>query len=282
VLVYFFSVALALDRFCWRRSALLLFIVGATALTIHGEMNFSCTGFAIQGTSIICESMKLTLQSYALSVTGKRLDAFTYVTLVAPLVILVLSVLVSILCCLGQGVPKALQMPTLGEVLEYKWLLVASGCLAFGMNVSHAAFIKQSSAITFILTGVLLKDVLIVGAGAAFMGAQLSSMQVLGFSMQLLGILAWSLLKLDLKSDSESFLSSYLTRALSLAGGCPIIATPVGPSAPGLTSKTWAFPRVNSESSTVAPSTELTEDWEQLLEDGCPDESARELLAEAQ
>merc|ERR550525_951446 len=76
------------------------------------------------------------------------------------------------------------------------------------MNVVHAFFIKNSSAITFILTGVLLKDILIVIAGAMVLGDLISPMQIWGFGMQLIGILMWSLMKAgdqweELQSDSE-------------------------------------------------------------------------------
>ena len=53
---------------------------------------------------------------------------------------------------------EALSFPPWHRVVEYRWLLCANGCLAFAMNVVHALFIKSSSAITFILTGVLMKD----------------------------------------------------------------------------------------------------------------------------
>lgn len=281
VLVYLFSVALTLDYFSWKRGAVLLFIVSATVLTIHGEMHLSYEGFMIQGISIICESMKLTLQSYALSVTGKRLDALTYVLLVTPLVILVLGALLLAFQCLWPEGPNALQVPTLTEIFEYRWLLVASACLAFGMNVSHAAFIKQSSAITFILMGVLLKDVLIVGAGAAFMGDQLSSMQVVGFAMQLLGILVWSLMKLgstnDASKSTPECLPICLTRVLPLGGAYPHTHVPLDDSSPSPARKPGNLSRISSDStSTMVPSTETTDDWEQLLlEDGClEDESA--------
>lgn len=63
------------------------------------------------------------------------------------------------------------------------------------MNVAHALFIKRSSATTFILTGVIMKDVAIVVVGAAVLGELLSPVQVVGFTMQLVAILVWSWMK---------------------------------------------------------------------------------------
>lgn len=203
VLVYFFSLALSLDTFsCWR-TMVLVFIVAATGLTIHGEMQFSLTGFTIQGISMICESLKLTLQGYTLSSSGVRLDALTYVMLVAPLVLVVLSVLLLALSVV-PGCPEVLLLPPWSVVVEYRWLLLANGCLALAMNVTHAIFIKRSSATTFVLTGVVMKDAMIVFVGSTILGEFLSPVQVAGFAMQLAGVLVWSLAKAGESTDAPA------------------------------------------------------------------------------
>mmetsp|Transcript_57883 Transcript_57883/g.156142 ORF Transcript_57883/g.156142 Transcript_57883/m.156142 type:complete len:401 (-) Transcript_57883:126-1328(-) len=195
VLVYLFSLTLALEDFSWRRVAVLVFIVLATALTIRGEVRFSAFGCTIQGVSMLCESMKLTLQSYSLSSAGRRLDALTYVLLVSPMVLSVLGAMVLGLQVAWPSCPEALQLPPWHVVVQYKWLLIGNGMLAFAMNVSHALFIKNSSAITFILTGVVMKDVVIVSVASVVLGELLSGAQVLGFGMQLFGIFLWSMMK---------------------------------------------------------------------------------------
>uniref|UniRef100_A0A6T1DJV2 Sugar phosphate transporter domain-containing protein n=1 Tax=Alexandrium monilatum TaxID=311494 RepID=A0A6T1DJV2_9DINO len=195
VLVYLFSLALALERFSWRRALVLVWIAGATGLTIRGELDFSPGGFAIQGVSMLCESLKLTLQNYSLSAAGHRLDALTFVMLVAPLVLLALLALLAVLRVLWPERPGALTMPPWSVVAQLWPLLLANGCLAFAMNVAHALLIKWSSAMTFILTGVIMKDVVIVVVGAMILDELLSPLQVAGFAMQLVAILVWSLMK---------------------------------------------------------------------------------------
>jgi len=204
VLVYLFSLMMSLEHFSWTRACVLLFVLAATALTIHGELHFSPVGFTLQGVSIICESVKLTLQSYSLSATGRRLDALTYVLFLAPLVFLLLLGFLCSCWLLWPSRPEALVMPPWESILEYRWLLLANGLMAFGMNIAHALFIKNSSAITFILTGIILKDVMIVIVGAIVMGEELSHQQVIGFAMQLVGIVAWSMMKA--LPDKESIL----------------------------------------------------------------------------
>mmetsp|Transcript_137052 Transcript_137052/g.292713 ORF Transcript_137052/g.292713 Transcript_137052/m.292713 type:complete len:426 (-) Transcript_137052:94-1371(-) len=197
VLVYLFSLLLALERFSWKCALVLFFVASATALTIHGEMEFSPSGFALQGCSMFCEGLKLTLQSYSLAATGRRLDSLTYVMLVAPTVLVVLFVFLLFMRMLSPVVciPQALSLPGWEALAEYRWLLLGSGTLAFTANVSHASLIKNSSAIAFILAGVVMKDVLIVVVGSIVLGERLSVQQMVGFSMQLTGILAWSLMR---------------------------------------------------------------------------------------
>jgi len=197
VLVYVFSLVLSLETFATSRAVALGVIFGATALTIHGEMHFSPVGFGLQGVSMFCESIKLTLQSHSLSATGRRLDAFTYVLLVAPMVLAVLLSVMLGFCIFWPDRPEALGIPPLAVIIEYRWLLLASGLLAFAMQISHAAFMKNSSAITFILTGVVMKDVVIVSVCALFLGEELSPSQVIGFCLQLLGVLGWSMMKVS-------------------------------------------------------------------------------------
>jgi len=91
VLVYTFSLIAAMEKFSWRSCGILAFIIVATTMTIHGEVNFSMTGFAIQGISQLFESCKIVLQAMLLSHAGRKLDALTYVLIVMPLCAILLA-----------------------------------------------------------------------------------------------------------------------------------------------------------------------------------------------
>jgi hypothetical protein len=92
VLVYVFSLCLAIEKLSWRNVGLLACVLAATCLTIQGELNFSMQGFTLQFTSQFFESTKIVLQSLLLSHAGRKLDALTYVLLVMPLCGVVLGV----------------------------------------------------------------------------------------------------------------------------------------------------------------------------------------------
>jgi len=191
VLVYAFSLIACLEKFSWRSIGILAFITFATSLTIHGEMNFSMTGFIIQGTGQIFECCKIVLQCMLLSSAGRKLDALTYVMLVMPLC----AVLLTGGICLLMAFPhEHFLVPEMSQLVQWWPHLLANACIAFGLNVVIALFVKHSSAIAFILAGIL-KDAMIVATSIMILREMISILQFVGFGLQLVGILTWSLIK---------------------------------------------------------------------------------------
>lgn len=191
VLVYVFSLMAALERFSWRSVGILAFIICATTLTIHGEMNFSMTGFMIQGISQLFECCKIVLQAMLLSSAGRKLDALTYVMLVMPLCAIILGIGI----CTLTAFPHSHFMTPQWHDLQQWWPhLLANACIAFALNVVIALFVKHSSAVAFILAGIV-KDAMIVVAGGVLLREVITMVQYFGFAMQLFAIFFWSMFK---------------------------------------------------------------------------------------
>eukprot|EP00746_Dinoflagellata_sp_MGD_P017890 gnl/MRDRNA2_/MRDRNA2_141349_c0_seq1.p1 gnl/MRDRNA2_/MRDRNA2_141349_c0~~gnl/MRDRNA2_/MRDRNA2_141349_c0_seq1.p1 ORF type:complete len:366 (+),score=43.54 gnl/MRDRNA2_/MRDRNA2_141349_c0_seq1:135-1232(+) len=193
VLVYVLSLFVMLEHFKWRSVMILLFIIAATTMTIVGEVKFSYTGFAVQGASQLFECSKIVLQAVLLSEVagGKKLDAMSYVLVVAPLCFIELF---------GAGwalyfiVPDHSFKGVWPHLVNWWPYLIANSCIAFALNVVIALFIKHSSAVAFILAGIV-KDVIIVSVGCMMFSEHISILQGVGFTLQLVGILVWSLIK---------------------------------------------------------------------------------------
>lgn len=191
VLVYTFSLIAALEKFSWRSVGLLAFIIFATTLTIHGEVNFSWTGFLIQGAGQIFECCKIVLQAVLLTSAGRKLDALTYVMLVMPLC----AVLLGAGMCVLNFLPHEHFLTPSWRHLEQWWPhLLANACVAFVLNVVIAFFIKYASAVAFILAGII-KDAMIVATSCFFLREVVTFIQAFGFGLQLVAILMWSLIK---------------------------------------------------------------------------------------
>lgn len=193
VLVYGFSLFVALEIFCWDKLKIIVMILIATTMTIHSELKFSWTGFALQGTSQLFESSKIVLQAMLLSHAGRKLDVLTYVLIVMPLCFCVLG---SILLTLLYIHPSEhLKTPEWSDIIAWWPMLAANATLAFGLNVAIALFMKQSSAVGFILAGIV-KDAVIVLAGVTILQEPISPLQMVGFVFQLILIWIWSMMKI--------------------------------------------------------------------------------------
>jgi hypothetical protein len=193
VLVYVLSLFVMLERFSWRSVFILLFIIAATTMTIVGELKFSYTGFFVQGTSQLFECSKIVLQAVLLSEVagGKKLDAMSYVLIVAPLCFVELF---GAGCALYYIVPDHSFKGVWPHLVNWWPYLVANSCIAYALNVVIALFIKHSSAVAFILAGIA-KDVVIVSASCMVFSEHISVLQAIGFMLQLCGILVWSMIK---------------------------------------------------------------------------------------
>lgn len=191
VLVYVFSLMAVLEKFSWRSVGILAFITFATSLTIHGEMNFSWTGFSIQAFGQLFECGKIVLQAMLLSSAGRKLDPLTYVMLVMPLCAVLLG---AGMCVLNFFPHEHFLTPSWAQITQWWPHLLANACVAFVLNVVIACFIKCASAVAFILAGIV-KDAVIVTTSVFFLREVVSLIQAVGFSLQLMAILLWSLIK---------------------------------------------------------------------------------------
>jgi len=191
VLVYTFSLIACLEKFSWRSVGILGFIIFATTMTIHGEVNFSMTGFIIQGTGQVFECCKIVLQAMLLSNAGRKLDALTYVMLVMPLCAVLLA---AGMCALTFFPHEHFLVPDLHHVEQWWPHLLANACVAFVLNVVIALFVKHSSAVAFILAGIV-KDAMIVATSFIVLREVITVIQGVGFGLQLAGICLWSMIK---------------------------------------------------------------------------------------
>lgn len=192
VLVYLLSLAAALEVFSWRHVQVLLIVVFATTLTIKGELHFSLLAFAMQGTGQLFESVRIVLQMLVLTSAGQKLDALTYMLLVTPICVAVLTVFIFGLIYFGP-LPHC-RLPEVSTIVEWTPVLLLNGLVAFSLNIAIALFIKNSSAVSFILAGIV-KDAAIVALGFFLFAEDVSSLQMVGFSVQLLAIVTWSMMK---------------------------------------------------------------------------------------
>lgn len=184
VFVYSFSVLLGTEVFRGRQAVVLVCISLCTSLTVGLEIHFALLGFLLQLIASVTESMKIALQGYLLQ--GMRLDSLTFLLMISPACAMVLVFI--------QKLSHDENSAILEDAHRMWPLLLLNGCLAFALNVCIAVGIKLASATSFILWGVL-KDVLIVTASAFVFHEPLSHLQCLGFSLQVAGVVTYSVFR---------------------------------------------------------------------------------------
>merc|ERR1719446_1975733 len=90
---------------------------------------------------------------------------------------------------------ESLQLPQMSDLVAWWPVLAANATIAFVLNLSIALFMKHSSAVGFIMAGIV-KDAAIVLVGATALREPISKLQTLGFLAQLGLIWVWSLMKI--------------------------------------------------------------------------------------
>jgi len=197
VLVYVASLITGLEFFKMRSLGALLFIMAATSVCIAGELHFSALGFLIQGMSQVFEVIRIVLQTMLLSASGMKLDALTYVLVVMPMCFAVLLGTMLMLHGLEfAGVPGvvAVPAPSWTELRLALPLLAANAVVAFSLNVTIALFIKNTSAVSMVLAGIV-KDCAVVLLSLVIFQETITRNQAIGFAMQLVGVFLWSIMK---------------------------------------------------------------------------------------
>lgn len=148
-----------------------------------GELRFVWVGFLLQLGSQLCESSKLCLQNLFLVGDGLKFDAMSFVLLMSPLCALVLAVKMY----LFQFDPMLKE-----RFVIWLPLIALNTLLAFFLNIVIAFFIKNCSAVSFVIAGIL-KDIIIVLCSSIVFREHVSMMQSVGFFLELTGIFVYGL-----------------------------------------------------------------------------------------
>lgn len=176
---------------CW--------ITCGSAMAVTGEIHFVLVGFLIQVTSQFGECGKNILQEWILRGSDVKLDPLTYNLFISPCCLVVLA-----------AANVFTYDPQIPERFLMHWhLLLPNALVAFSLNVTISIVIKQTSAMGFILAGVV-KDMVIVIASTRLFGDTLASQQILGFSIATFGIFMWSFIRVQPSHPVVTLLAKFL------------------------------------------------------------------------
>jgi len=184
VLVFTFSALAGLQFVNRQRVVVIAWVILGSSLCVHGELNFVFIGFMLQGVSQFAECARAVVAELVLTGSEFKLDPLSYTFFMAPVCLLVLGI--------GNIITWD---PSVITDLAVWWpYLLPNACMAFCLNVIIAQVIKETSAVGFIITGVV-KDIALVVFSSVVFHDSITNSQWLSFSVTLSGVFFWSFMK---------------------------------------------------------------------------------------
>jgi len=183
-LVFALSCMVGLNICTRTRIFILMWVMIGASIAVVGEVHFVWFGFLIQALSQVGECGKNVLGEWIMRGSELKLDSLTYTMFMAPPCLFVLLI----------GVAFTWHGEIWTRLQEWWPVLIPNACMAWVLNIAVALVIKECSAVTFVLAG-LVKDMAIVGASVLVFGEVVLLQQVIGFGICLGGIFVWSQLR---------------------------------------------------------------------------------------
>lgn len=183
VITYTMSVALGMESFVWCRFQAVCAVWFGVVLAVTGELKFNAIGFACQCMSSLAECGRVVLIETLINRQGLKMDPLTALSYYAPLCFFVLVPFAA-----ATEIPDDLSAwwRSFDEHVGYVWIIL-NGLLAFSLNLSVVLLLQKTSAVTYILCGVM-KDVLMIVGSVCWLGASMSLQQVIGYTLAIASV----------------------------------------------------------------------------------------------
>ncbi|KAF3351675.1 hypothetical protein VD0002_g9104 [Verticillium dahliae] len=160
-----------------------LCIVAGVGLASAGEVDMSMIGTVIQLAGIMFEALRVVLIQKMLSNEGLKMDALVGLYYYAP-----------VCAVMNLVVGAALEMPHFKyEDLERAgfMMLILNAAVALLLNFTSMVLIGKTSGLVTTLTGIF-KNILLIGCSVLFWHTKISTIQVVGYSVSLAGLIHYS------------------------------------------------------------------------------------------
>lgn len=203
VLTFIGSIIVGLERFSRAGCSIVLLIFTGGLIAATGEIRFSLLGLIIQLSGQIFEVSKLLGQNWLMrgkTFKGVKLDPLSVVLFTAPPALVFLGMLM--LWCIHSGHKEGNLTLILMHGTQVWHVILVSSILAFCLNVVIACMIWSLNATGFMLAGIA-KDITIVFSSILLLHESVTRQQLVGFSLAILGIMHYSLMKMNSECFEE-------------------------------------------------------------------------------
>jgi len=146
------------------------------ALTSSGELRFNLLGFIIQAAAVVFEASRLVMIEILLH--GMKMDPLVSLHYYAPVCALINLTILPF----TEGLAPFYQLARLGPLV-----IISNAAVAFFLNVAAVFLVGVTSGLVLTLAGVL-KDILLIMGSVLLFSAQVSPLQIFGYSIALAGL----------------------------------------------------------------------------------------------
>ena len=178
VAVLVVSFCTGLEKVTFLEVLIVTVICTGVAIASVGETNFSWIGFIFQSLAICFESSRLVLTNILMK--QLKLDPLSSLYYIAPLCLC--FILPAHLYFEFSKLPWDVMLTT-----KFAGVMLASGGVAFSLNVAVVVLISNTSALTLTLAGIV-KDILLVFLSIAIFNSPVTPLQYFGYGIALIGL----------------------------------------------------------------------------------------------
>jgi len=157
-------------------AVIVLMISTGVALASHGELHFNLIGFITQAAAVAFEASRLVMIQILLH--GLKMDPLVSLHYYAPVCALINSLVLPF----TEGLEPFYELARVGP-----FILISNACVAFLLNIAAVFLVGAGSGLVLTLAGVF-KDILLITGSVLLFGAQITPLQVCGYSVALGGL----------------------------------------------------------------------------------------------
>lgn len=161
-----------------KKLAVIVFMISTgVALASHGELHFNLIGFITQAAAVAFEASRLVMIQILLH--GLKMDPLVSLHYYAPVCALINSLVLPF----TEGLAPFYELARVGPLI-----LISNASVAFLLNIAAVFLVGAGSGLVLTLAGVF-KDILLITGSVLLFGAQITPLQVFGYSVALGGLI---------------------------------------------------------------------------------------------
>lgn len=162
-----------------RLAVIVLMISSGVALASRGELRFNLLGFLVQAAAVIFEASRLVMIEILLH--GMKMNPLVSLHYYAPVCALINLLVLPF----TEGLAPFYEIMRVGPLI-----LISNAAIAFLLNIAAVFLVGAGSGLVLTLAGVF-KDILLISGSVLVFGAQITPIQVVGYSIALVGLVLY-------------------------------------------------------------------------------------------